>query len=169
MTWQPMSLFIVSVYFRHHSEYPPFHICPNPLHWDTGHCWTDTGDVELRWARDTVQQCDEDNDDTTRTQHDDDLTVRCNDDAGKWGNDSVWQWQHVMTLWPGHRVTREPWHWGPSPITHQQWQRPGTMMSPLCTSCLSPYILFTHPVFSIALLFNMPFPLTLPLTLNVVK
>jgi len=44
--WWPMTLFIIAVYFSHHGEYPPSHIHPNPLHWDTGQQWIDTGDVE---------------------------------------------------------------------------------------------------------------------------
>jgi len=90
----PMLSFIVAVYFWHHGEHPPSHIHPNPLHWDTGQWRTDTGDIEPRWAKDAVQTCDEDND----------LTVRCNDNTGKWGDDGAWRWQHVMMTWPGHRA-----------------------------------------------------------------
>jgi len=127
-------------YFSHHGEYSPSHICPNPLCWDPGQWWTDTGNIELRWATDAVQPCDEDNDNATRTWHDNDPTVRCNDDVMTvHGNDNTWQchdqdtgqWGNHNTWWPGDD-NDDTWWLGNTNMV-QQWTRtqphhPSTLM-----------------------------------------
>jgi len=164
-TWQPNDewrhwlLFIIAVYFRHHGECPPSHVCPNPL------CW-DTGNIEPRLVRDMVQPCDEDNNDMTRTRHDNDPTqgdkatmVHGNNntwqwhdqDTGWWGNHDTQWWQHTRTRWHQHSTTmdKDP---APSPINgdedlapqchhyppvHPLFNIPPTSPSPLSTLSLT--------------------------------
>jgi len=154
----PMSLFVIAVYFWQHGEYPLSHVCPNPLRWDTGQQWTDTGDIEPRWAKDVVQTCNEDNDNMTTTWHDDDLTARCNDDAGR-------RWC-VATTTCDDDVTRTP-GWGNNDtrqrhMPHQWWRRPGT------TCSLQHPLPLNIPLPScISLPLNIPLPSYIPLPLNI--
>ena len=116
---------------------------------------------------------------TTMTWYDDNLTARCNDNAGQWGNNTWWQqrdqdtglrepwhvttrrrWWHTLTRWCQHSTTTDK---DPAPSTATKaWHHKVTTTHKSVYPSTSPFPLSTFSLTFPLVPFNTPFPSTSP-------